>query len=167
MKLKKIIIIFFAIFFIMLNSTCANGDTSGFFKEVNEIVSKAEKIEIAKLKTATAESTRKNRFSKNTIAGYPIIGKVATVNKTKMQDIDGVILNPENYANLLQRCENNVLYGIRFSKGTDVAEFAYSQPCMQAQWVVKIKGNIMTYGGVLGPAFSKVILALFNTSDNK
>lgn len=147
----------------MLNSTCANGDASPIFKEIKEIVSKADKIEIATLNTATADSTRKNRFLKNTIAGYPITGEVVTVNMTKVRDINAVILNSENYANLLQRCKNNILYGIRFSKGTDIAEFAYSQPCMQAQWVAKIQGKIMTFGGVLGPDFSKVILALFKT----
>lgn len=161
MKIIKIMVSCFALSCLMLNSACAEGDISALLKKINETVSQADSIEIATLGIVPAETTTKKSFTDKTIAGYPIVGKVSRIDKAKMHDISEVILNPENYSNLLQRCKNKTLYGFRFRRGKDVAEFVYSQPCMQAIWHANIDGKLMTAGGVLGPAYGKVILNLF------
>jgi hypothetical protein len=161
MKITMIIACCFILSTVTLNSACAENKISGLLKEINDTVMQADSIVIAKLRIVSADSVKKNRFLNNTIAGYPIIGKLSRIEKAKSQNVIAIILNAEHYANLLQRCKNKSMFGIRFHKGQNVAEFVYSQPCMQVIWLANINGKTSSAAAVLGPDYRKAILKTF------
>lgn len=145
----------------LLIIACADGNLPGFLNLVNDTIMQADSIEIAKLEIINSDEVNKNQFHQNTIAGYPIKGKLSKISMSKAKKLVETILNPDSYANIMQRCKNNKLYGIRFRKGQNLAEFAYSQPCMQVFWLATIDSKSESATGVLGPDYSKAILELF------
>jgi hypothetical protein len=128
------------------------------------VVTHAVKIEVAKLKPAPANTLQANarhsllELRGNTIAGFPIDGDVKPIARRQAAAIAEVILNPKHYADILLRCANAGLIGIRFSTGREVAEFAYGQPCGQGFWAMKIKGVVHYEGAVLGDEYGKSFL---------
>lgn len=156
--------LFLTVFLGVLSSSCATADTdlNKILTAANDVVNKATKVEVAMLKPATAESVMKNALSaSNTIAGFPIKGELKPLSSEKAKAIAQDILDPAHYADVMQRCVNHSLIGIRFTNGNTVVEFAYGQPCQQAFWAMNIDGKLNFASSVLGPDYSKAVLNLF------
>ncbi len=161
---KNVPKLFLTVFLGALSSSCATADTdlNKILTAANDVVNKATKVEVAMLKPATAESVMKNALrAPNTIAGFPIKGELKLLSVEKAKAIAQDILNSAHYADIMQRCVNDSLIGIRFTKGNTVVEFAYSQPCQQAFWAMNIDGKLNFASSVLGPDYSKAIIDLF------
>ena len=155
--MKKLLLILFSV----LSSGCTTAQTnlSELLKEANRVVINAIKIEVAKLKPAPADAVRNNALNTpDTIAGFPVDGDLKSLPRERAITFAKDILDPKHYADILQRCANTSLIGIRFSSGDEIIEFAYSQPCMQAFWAMKINGVIQFESAVLGPEYGKSIL---------
>jgi hypothetical protein len=152
--------LFLTVILGVLSSSCATADTdlNKILTAANGVVKNATKVEVAKLKPAPAESVMKNALSApNTIAGFPIKGELKSLSLEKAKAIAQDILNTDHYADIMQRCVNDSLIGIRFTNGKTVVEFAYSQPCQQAFWAMNIDGKLNFASSVLGPDYSKAI----------
>lgn len=147
--------------FVFIGCATAATSLAKLIQSASPVVRNATIIEVARLGPATTEQVRASALrDANTIAGFPIQGAVKNVSPDQVKQIQASILNLENYSDLVRRCKNDSLIGIRFRDGKHVVEFAYSQPCMQVFWVMEIDGQVTLEGGVLGPEYGKAILDL-------
>lgn len=118
--------------------------------------------EMAKLKImSVAESQQYAHTSADRFSGYPIIGKLKPLEKVKSQQLAKLILDNNNYVfNVLRRCKNHSLYGIRFKQGQKKIELALGIPCNQTIITFKDNEKIKWWGEVLGDKVTKKVLML-------
>lgn len=120
--------------------------------------------EAARLKlVSVAESRRYALKTDDRISGYPIIGKLVSLDKEKSQQLTKLLLDKNNYAyGVLRRCKNYSLHGIRFTLGKQKVEVALGTPCNQTIITFKDKQITKWWGEVLGDKATKKVLMLLS-----
>lgn len=117
--------------------------------------------EKAHLKVVGVPESRQQVFKKaDRIAGYPITGKLVSLDKNISQQLTTLLLDKSNYADIRQRCQNQYFHGIRFSKGKEIIEIAIGVSCNQVLAAFRDGKETKWWGGVLGNEFAKQVLTL-------
>ena len=115
-----------------------------------QILERGNDPEIAKLGIVSVDESRDQAFkSADRIAGYPIKKSVEIISTYSVKDFVSLILNPNSYTNIRQRCKNESLKGIRFAEDGSVVEMAIGEPCNQIVVAYKIENKTLWWGGTL------------------
>ena len=119
-------------------------------------------VETARLNLVSVTKSRQYAFkTTDRISGYPITGKLVSLNKEKSQQLAKLLLDKNNYAyGVLRRSKNQSMYGIRYTQGPLKVEIALGIPCNQTIVTFKVRENIKRWGEVLGDKATKKVLAL-------
>lgn len=125
------------------------------------IVTQATRIETARLKVIGAQDAQNNALrSTDRIAGYPIESTLMELKTSDEDKLVKLILDDKNCATVRQRCRNQYLLGLRFTKNKQIAEFALGMPCQQALWAFIVDDKIQYYGTVLGTETTQKVIAI-------
>lgn len=128
---------------------------------VATIVTQATRIETARLKVISAQEAKDNALkSIDRIVGYPIENPLVELKTSGADKLAELILDDKNYATVRQRCRNQYLLGLRFTKNTKIAEFALGMPCQQTLWSFRLDDKIQYFGAVLGTETTQKIIAM-------
>lgn len=150
---------------ISVLSSCYAKDVKepDMFTSLSNIVQQAKQVDVAQLRIVNAESVISNALtSSDLIAGYPIQSQTKSLSQDDTKELASIILNPQHYADILQRCVNKSLVGVRFTKNKEIAEFAYGMPCQQAFWAFKVDGKVQFWSAVLGGENGQQLLKILS-----
>lgn len=125
-----------------------------------EILRNPTLVEAGRMRVIGALQAHDARLSSDTrILGYPIRGALQPVAPADASRIADLILDDGSYTDLLRRCANDYLVGIRFTKDNERVEFALGMPCEQGFFAFRdAAGAIQGDGKVmLSPQAAEVI----------
>jgi hypothetical protein len=117
-------------------------------------------VEAGRMRVIGALQAHNARLSSDTrILGYPIQGALQRVAPADASRIADLILDDASYTDLVRRCRNDYLVGIRFTKDNERVEFALGMPCEQGFFAFRdAAGAIQGDGKVmLSPQAAEVI----------
>lgn len=120
--------------------------------------------ETARLKPVSVDESRQKALtSTERIAGYPVVGELKNLSPEKSAQLAKLLLDKNNYRNILKRCANQYFHGIRFSKGEQKVEIAIGVACQQTVMVIQDDKGIKWWGSVLRDAAYKKALSILST----
>jgi len=162
---RHFISIFFCLAFI--HACQANESTlNPFLNSIKNSLQHSTSTQTAIVKIIGVQNAEAQIFlNKKTIVGYPLDEDLKPLTKAASKQISILLLDAKNYSNVRTRCLNNMMNGIRFSKGNKVVEVIVSLPCNQIIIALNDSNNITKWGGTLTNTASLKITNLLLTSN--
>lgn len=125
-----------------------------------DIVRNATQVEAGRMRVIGALQAQNAVFSSDTrILGYPVHGALQPVPPADASRLADVILDDASYTDLLRRCRNDYLVGVRFTKDNERVEFALGMPCEQGFFAFRDAAGAVQGDGkvMLSPQAAEVI----------
>jgi len=125
-----------------------------------DLVEAATQVEIGRMRVIGADQAVQRRLSGDrVIAGYPVRGRLTSVDEPTANELKRVLLDDESYRwGLLRRCRNDSFVGVRFSRGERRVEFALGMPCEQGRWVLRTANGIASPGAIMTESAAQVVV---------
>lgn len=163
--MKKHSILLIGLLAIMSNLVTASNRVPPLPSGAVNIIKHHNRAETARLKGVSVEKTQRYALKgANRIAGYPVLGKLATINPHNSSRLAKLLLDENNYIHVLRRCKNHSFHGIRFSQRKQKVELYLGIACNQVGIVFQDNNKIIWWGSVLGNSVTKEVLSILENS---